>query len=523
MKITSIEVCRLERPAQQPHPKRTRPSYIDSAPHAFPINMHREFSRLISELPGLIHPEFWVKITVEDGTWGIGQGHWGDVAAVIIRNHFAPLLTGRDCFAHEFHNDLMWRYSQRFGSSGFASIARSAVDQALWDLKGKLLGKPVYSLLGGPSRDAVELYATTDDLDWAQELGFRAFKISNPAHYTDGLEGLNRLEEKVAKAREKVGPDAELMINPNMSYNVQFAVQVMERLAPYRLRWLEEPLLPGDLEGHIELKKSFPTVPIATGEDHHGRQAFRQLMEHRCVDIFQPDLRWCGGLTEGLKIYAIGEAAGIMLDAHVSHRHGIGVSGGQTLRYAVRRISLRRLKSSWVVGMMGAVTRGSGTNTFELSTALAQSLDVECHYLTAPIYCSTHESREVLLAHEEIASVMAKAEEAEIALVACGDLSHRSRIMPLGIIKENLPALLELGAVGEILGCFLDPHGNIVPHPINQSIMALPLSKLKEKPVSILASGGRNKLPIIRSVLRGKYVNRLVTDDVVARALIYES
>lgn len=219
----------------------------------------------------------------------------------------------------------------------------------------------------------------------------------------------------------------------------------------------------------------------------------------------------------------IGEAAGIMLDSHVSRRHGIGVSGGQTLSYAVRRISERRLKTSWVVGMMGAVTRGSGTNTFELSTALAQSLDVECHYLTAPIYCRTREIREVLLAHDEIAAVMAKAEEAEIALVACGDLSHRSRVMPLGIIKENLPSLLEIGAVGEILGCFLDPDGNILPHPINESIMALPLSKLKEKPVSILASGGRNKLPIIRAVLRGKYVNRLVTDDVVARALIYES
>lgn len=247
---------------------------------------------------------------------GCRNGHWGDVAAVIIRNHYAPLLEGRDCLAHEFLNDLMWRYSQRFGESGFASVARSAIDQALWDLKGKLLSKPVYTLLGGPCRQEVELYATTDDLDWAMELGFRAFKISNPAHYSDGLEGLNRLEEKVANAREIVGPDAELMLNPNMSYNIQFAIQVMERLAPYRLRWLEEPLPPYDLEGYAELKRAFPTMPIATGEDHHGRHAFRQLVERRCVDILQPDLRWCGGLTEGLKIYAIGEAAGIPTIPH---------------------------------------------------------------------------------------------------------------------------------------------------------------------------------------------------------------
>ncbi|MDX3924603.1 MAG: sugar-binding domain-containing protein [Shinella sp.] len=219
----------------------------------------------------------------------------------------------------------------------------------------------------------------------------------------------------------------------------------------------------------------------------------------------------------------IGEAAGIVLDSHVSRRHGIGVGWGNTLSFAVRRITERRLKNSWVVGMMGAVARGSGINTFELSTALAQSLDVECHYLTAPIYCATSEARAILLQHDEISAVMKKAEEAEVGLVSCGDLTHRSPVMPLAVIKENLPALLELGAVGEVLGCFLDPDGNIVPHPINQSIMALPLEELKKKPVSILASGGRTKLPIIRSVLRGRYVNRLVTDDVVARALVYES
>lgn len=316
MKIAAIEVLRYRRPAPKAYPQRRRLSYIEKAPHAFPINHHPEFSRIVSELPGVIHPEFWVRVIAEDGTWGIGQGHWGDVCAVIVRNHFAPLLTGRDCLAHELHNDLMWRYSQRFGAQGFSSVARSAVDQALWDLKGKLLGQPVYALLGGPSREWVDLYATTDDLDWAMELGFRAFKISNPVHYGDGIEGLNRLEDKVAAARETVGPDAELMINPNMSFNVQFAIQAMERLKPYRLRWFEEPLPPGDLEGHVELKRAVPTIPIATGEDHHGRIAFRQLVERRCVDVLQPDLRWCGGLTEGLKIYALGEAAGIPTVPH---------------------------------------------------------------------------------------------------------------------------------------------------------------------------------------------------------------
>jgi L-rhamnonate dehydratase len=202
------------------------------------------------------------------------------------------------------------------GDAGHATVARSAVDLALWDLKGKLLDLPVYSLLGGPCREGIDLYATGDDLDWALELGFKAFKVTNPFHYREGTEGLNRLEEKLASARETIGPDADLMLNAVMSYNLDYAVQVAERLRPFRMRWLEEPLIPGDLEGHIALKKAVPWMPIATGEDHHGRLAFRQLVENRCVDVLQPDLSWCGGLSEAVKIYTIGEAAGLQTIPH---------------------------------------------------------------------------------------------------------------------------------------------------------------------------------------------------------------
>ena len=116
----------------------------------------------------------------------------------------------------------------------------------------------------------------------------------------------------MADARETVGADADLMVNAVMSYNVEFAVRLAERLRQYDLRWLEEPLTPPDLEGHIALKRAVPWMPIATGEDHHGRHAFRQLVEHRCADVLQPDLKWCGGLSEALKIYTIAEAAGLI-------------------------------------------------------------------------------------------------------------------------------------------------------------------------------------------------------------------
>jgi L-rhamnonate dehydratase len=192
------------------------------------------------------------------------------------------------------------------------------VDIALWDLKGKLLDTPVYSLLGGPCRDKIPVYATSDDLDWSQELGFKAFKISNPAHYRMGIEGVNMAEEHIANAREQVGPDAELMYNPVSSFNVEFAIRVADRVRPYGLRWFEEPLISSDLEGYVELKKAVNWVPIATGEHHHGRQAYRQLVERRAVDILQPDMKWSGGLTEVVKIYTIAESAGLITVPHTS-------------------------------------------------------------------------------------------------------------------------------------------------------------------------------------------------------------
>lgn len=260
--------------------------------------------------------QVWVQVTAEDGTWGLGSCSFGAPSASVIETIYAPLLEGRDCLAIEFLNDLMWRAVQRLGDAGHATVARSAVDLALWDLKGKLLDLPVYSLLGGPCREAIDLYATGDDLDWGMELGFKAFKVTNPVHYREGTEGLNRLEEKLASARETIGPDADLMLNAVMSYNLDYAVQVAERLRPFRMRWLEEPLIPGDLEGHIALRKAVPWMPIATGEDHHGRIVFRQLVENRCVDVLQPDLNWCGGLSEAVKIYTIGEASGLQTIPH---------------------------------------------------------------------------------------------------------------------------------------------------------------------------------------------------------------
>ena len=281
-----------------------------------PINLYPWFSRYPSDMPGGQLEAVWVRVVAEDGTWGLGECAFGEPVSAFINTVIAPIIEGQNCMAIEHLNDLVVRVSQRFGTSGTASTAMSGVDLALWDLKGKILNQPVYSLLGGPVRESITCYATSDDLDWSQELGFTKFKITNPSHYSDGDPGIKAVVDHVSQARERVGAEHDLMINPVMSYNFEFAQRLLEHLRPYNLRWLEEPLVPTDNDGLARLRQSAPWVAIATGEDHHGRHAFLDLVEKRAADILQPDLNWGGGLTEAMKIHTIGEIAGIATIPH---------------------------------------------------------------------------------------------------------------------------------------------------------------------------------------------------------------
>ena len=316
MKIKSIRAVLVKTPAPKSPTAGRRPTWNKTAKRAMPVNNYPEFSTLPGEMPGGGLGPVWVKVTAEDGSWGLGQAAFGEPTAAFVNTVIAPILEGRDCLAIEHLNDLMMRISQRYGSSGTAATAMGGVDLALWDLKGKIYDIPVYSLLGGPVRDSITCYATGDDLDWTQELGFTKFKITNPSHYSEGDAGIRAVVEHVAQARERVGADRDLMINPVMSYNVEFALRLLEQLRPYNLRWFEEPLVPTDTEGLAYLRRSAPWVAIATGEDHHGRHAFLDLVEKRAVDILQPDFSWGGGMTVAWKAHTIGEAAGIATIPH---------------------------------------------------------------------------------------------------------------------------------------------------------------------------------------------------------------
>lgn len=217
----------------------------------------------------------------------------------------------------------------------------------------------------------------------------------------------------------------------------------------------------------------------------------------------------------------IGEAAGALAGSLIEGRDlGVGIATGRTLSFAVRGLQTRPNAASWVVGLTGGVTRSSGTNTFEVATSFARKMGVDCHYLTAPLYCASPEGRETLLLIDELTDVLARTEIADLAMTSCGSLADDTTLTQIRVVKDHLEDVQKLGAVGELLGCFLDAQGRPIDHFLNDSIIALSPEKLKLKPMSLLVSGGIDKVQIIRAILRGGYVNRVVTNEAVARALL---
>jgi len=217
MKIKEISVMRLNTPAQKPPttPAR-RKSWGETAEFANPMSRYPKVKRHRSMwLPSW--EGAWLKVTAEDGTWGVGT-IWPAKPLIPVIEHFASQMVGEDCLAIEMLSDMAFRMTKAYGTQGLASYAISALDLALWDLKGRLFKKPVYSLLGGLCKEKIFCYCTGNDVDWYKELGFKAFKLACPYGPADGIDGIHKNVEFVAQAREIIGDENDLMLDCWMAF-----------------------------------------------------------------------------------------------------------------------------------------------------------------------------------------------------------------------------------------------------------------------------------------------------------------
>jgi len=321
VKIKEIKAVRIEAPRRPARTPARRKSWQETFVQATPMSKYPE--------KRAYGPTGWgqvaVKVTAEDGTWGLGTTVHSRPVAAIVEDHFAPLLVGEDCMAIEKCWDMMSLSTKAYGTTGLTSYAISAVDLALWDLKGKLLGQPVYSLLGGPVRERTFCYATGNDTDWQLELGFKAVKLARPFGPVHGEAGLAGTVELVERTRKLIGDEVDLMLDCWQAYDVDYTVRLAERLRPYRLKWMEEYLVPEDLDGYAAVRERLPWMTLASGEHHYGPWPFFQMAARRCLDIFQADIHWVGGLTACVRIAHIAAGAGLSLILHAGGNDQYGL------------------------------------------------------------------------------------------------------------------------------------------------------------------------------------------------------
>jgi len=268
----------------------------------------------------------FLRISTDEGVSGVfGPTSRGHID--FIKGAFKEMLLGEDPFRVEMLWDQMYR-SQVHGRKGEVMMAISAVDCALWDLIGKALKKPVVRLLGGPVKEEMPAYASClgHSLDprhvaevsqgYVAE-GYGALKWFFRYGPGDGLKGMERNVELAKTVRDAVGYDVELMLDCWMSWTRAYTLKMAEKLERYEPAWLEEPLLPDDIEGYARLAAELET-PIAGGEHEYTRWGIKELVTRRAVDVLQPDITWAGGITETKKICAIASAFDVPVIPHAS-------------------------------------------------------------------------------------------------------------------------------------------------------------------------------------------------------------
>lgn len=257
------------------------------------------------------------------GLYGPISTSVGQITA--IKKVLLPLLAGRDPLAIEHLHDLMLR-ADRHGRTGAFVTALSAVDCALWDLKGRAWEQPVYRLLGGPTRGHVPAYASMLGFSTEPERAAETAKTYKKKGFTaqkwffrygpgSGEEGLSKNIAMAEAVRGAVGSHYRLMFDAFMGWDMAYALQMAKALTPLDPFWLEEPLPPEHISGFKRLRTA-TAVPLSTGEHVYTRWQTKELLVQDAIDVLQNDPDWTGGISEQVKICALGSAFDVPVIAH---------------------------------------------------------------------------------------------------------------------------------------------------------------------------------------------------------------
>ena len=327
LKITAVEMWRVEG-------KREAVAGLHRQHQVQPLHIYEEHRPKPYREPAEGKPStvtagaLYLKIKTDAGPEGL-YGPIDEEAAMVVDRQLRPFLLGKDPLAVETLWDQMHRLS-RHSRRGHFMMAISAVDNTLWDLRGRFFDVPVWRLLGGPSRSSVEVYGSClgDSVEpeaaasRAAELkraGFRHQKWFLAYGPGDGSEGLSRNVELVRYLREAVGDDVDLMFDAFMGWDLNYALAWAKQVERYLPRWIEEAFQPDKIESFVQLRRA-TSIPVASGEHFYGRWEVHDYLRAGALHVVQADPEWCGGVSELVKICAIAS----LHDAHViPHGHSL--------------------------------------------------------------------------------------------------------------------------------------------------------------------------------------------------------
>jgi galactonate dehydratase len=283
----------------------------------------------------------FVQVDTDEGITGWGEittypGPVANRAVCSVVREVAPLLIGHDASRIEEAWHKVFRTFTYVGTRGFTTAVASGIDIALWDIRGKALGLPIYDLLGGAVRDSIAVYTHFPYARSAEDSaknalvpvrdGIKAIKTDpfweemgrTGTRYLDGnisASGEQKGVDIIAAIREAVGPDVEILIDAHALYNVPTAIRLANRLAPYNITWFEEPVPPESYHALRQVREQVPTR-ICVGERLHTRFDFVPVLEQRLADFIMPDVTWTGGISELKKISTMAEAYYVPVSPH---------------------------------------------------------------------------------------------------------------------------------------------------------------------------------------------------------------
>ena len=270
-----------------------------------------------------------VEIKTNSGLVGWGEAFCQgleppEISAAVIENALKPILLDQSPLNIEVLWHKMYNSTRDYGRKGSVVSGISAVDIALWDIAGKYYDQPVYQLLGGAFRTKIKPYAT----------GFYRIKGKGEAsrlaeealsHFENGFDHMKvklgfGIDDDL-KCMESIGhalknKNVTLMIDTNHAYGRSEALTLGKNLQSYKLRWYEEPVVPEDIKGYAELRSKLD-IPIAGGENEHTLFGFKSLFENNAIDIAQPDIGSCGGITGAKHIINLAHSFGVEVNPHV--------------------------------------------------------------------------------------------------------------------------------------------------------------------------------------------------------------